>query len=137
MNYENTGSSIQETIKEVHLDYERTIEEFIKHALIHDETQHSGDFKTGNKSATILFTLSAQIEKDQEYGPIIVDRLLKESNASILIWTSAISIKMHDRKRETIAILKKLARNQDIGIQRFNAEMTLREIAKVHAVFFS
>ncbi|WYP26035.1 hypothetical protein NSQ54_17165 [Alkalihalobacillus sp. FSL W8-0930] len=60
-------------------------------------------------------------------GPIIIDNLLEETNPSVLIWTSVISIQMNYRKKDSIAILRRLAKDRNIGQQRFNAEMTLRE----------
>ena len=106
------------------------IEEFIKHAIIQSETQYSGDYKTGNKSSNILFKLSSQIEKDIENGPKIVDRLLVETNPGVLIWASVVANNMNYRKKDCIMILKKLARDPELGIQSHNAEMTVKEITR-------
>lgn len=106
------------------------IEEFIKHAIIQGETEYSGDCKKGNKSSNILFNLFSQIERDLENGPKIVDRLLEETNPGVLIWASVVAINMDYRKKDCILILKKLARNTELGIQSHNAEMTLKEIAR-------
>ncbi|RQW19090.1 hypothetical protein EH196_19310 [Bacillus sp. C1-1] len=105
-------------------------EAFKKHALIHDETQYSGDYTKGNNSADILAKLSVEIENDLDNGASIIDSLLKEQNPGILIWASCVSANMNYRKKDRIAILKELSRNNEIGIQRFNAEMTLKEINK-------
>ncbi|MDL4842506.1 hypothetical protein [Aquibacillus rhizosphaerae] len=112
------------------MNCENVIAKFIEHALIHGETQYSGDYKKGNKSSDILFELSSQIKSDPENGPKIVDRLLEEPNPSILIWISVPAIEMNYRRKDVIAILRKLASNKDLGIQGHNAEMTLKEIAK-------
>ena len=109
---------------------EKIINEFIKHAIIQGETQYSGDYRKGNKSADILFKLSAQIENDLENGAEIVDELLKNKNPGVLIWAGVLSIQMDYRKKDSILILKNLARNKELGIQSHNAEMALKEATK-------
>ncbi|MFK3936212.1 hypothetical protein ACI2JA_01700 [Alkalihalobacillus sp. NPDC078783] len=109
------------------MDLDRVKEKFIKHALIHEETEETGNYKRGNKSSKILFTLSEKIKRDSVNGPIMIDTLLKETNPSVLIWTSVISIQMNYRKKDSIALLRRFAKDRNIGQQRFNAEMTLKE----------
>ena len=109
------------------MSHSNLINDFIKHAIIHGETQYSGDYKRGNKSSSILFNLSSQIEKDLENRARIVDRLLEETNPGVLIWTSFVSINMNYRKKDCMLILKNLAHNQELGKQSHNAEMTLKE----------
>ncbi|MBM0065909.1 hypothetical protein [Alkalicoccobacillus gibsonii] len=109
------------------MDLDRVKETFIKHALIHEETEETGNYRRGNKSSKILFTLFEKIKRDPVNGPIIVDNLLNETNPSVLIWTSVISIQMNHRKKHSIAILRRLSKDHSIGQQRFNAKMTLRE----------
>ncbi|MEK4566445.1 hypothetical protein MKX54_17380 [Alkalihalobacillus sp. FSL R5-0424] len=109
------------------MDLDKVKEKFVKHAFIHEETEETGNYKRGNKSSKILFTLSEKIRRDSVNGPIIIDDLLKETNPSVLIWTSIISIQMNYRKKDSIVILRRLAKDRSIGQQRFNAEMTLKE----------
>ncbi|MEK4563292.1 hypothetical protein MKX54_01190 [Alkalihalobacillus sp. FSL R5-0424] len=61
------------------------IKQYIKHATIHDETQHSGNYRKGNRSADLLFALSKQILDDKDNGPETIDRLLEQTNPGVLI----------------------------------------------------
>jgi hypothetical protein len=117
-------------MRRLHMNTEEIIQSFIKYATIHDETQHSGNFRKGNKSADLLFALSDQIHADNDNGPEIIDQLLEQKNPGVLIWASGLAIEMNYRKKDAIHILKDLSSNQELGIQRHNAEMSLTEYKK-------
>ncbi|MFK3937614.1 hypothetical protein ACI2JA_08885 [Alkalihalobacillus sp. NPDC078783] len=112
------------------MNLEETIQSFIKHATIHDDTQHSGNYRKGNKSAALLFALSDEIHGDKDNGPEIIDRLLEQTNPGVLIWASGLAIEMNYRKKDAIHILRDLSSNQELGIQSHNAEMSLTEYKK-------
>lgn len=56
------------------------IDEFIKHALIMEKSQYSGDYKKGNKSHEIHLSIRDQLKQEPELAKEVFDELFLNDN---------------------------------------------------------
>lgn len=99
-------------------------EEFIKHALIMEKTQFSGDYKKGNKSHDVHLSIRDQLRQDPKLAKEVFDKLLLNDNPFVLYASSVYAIVLNQRSDDAVKTLKKVA-GMDIKLTSFQAETAL------------
>ncbi|MTI96028.1 MAG: hypothetical protein FH749_11195 [Firmicutes bacterium] len=107
-------------------DVDKLINEFIKNAEIHGEATYSGKYKVGNKASDRLFKIKKKMSENPSLAEEMLDILLTDSKINVKIWASGIAIDLGYRLDEAVKILEKISTMPDIGILRFDAEMSLK-----------
>lgn len=82
-------------------------EEFIKHALIMEKTQFSGDYKKGNKSHDVHLSIRDQLRQDPKLAKEVFDKLLLNDNPFVLYASSVYAIVLNQRSDDAVKTLKK------------------------------
>lgn len=99
-------------------------EEFIKHALIMEKTQLSGDYKKGNKSHEIHLSIRNHLKQHPKLAKEVFDELFQNENPYVLYACSVYAIVLNYRRNDAIKILEKVA-DMDIKLTSFEAETAL------------
>ncbi|WKA53221.1 hypothetical protein [Planococcus shixiaomingii] len=100
------------------------VEEFIKHSLIAEQTQYSGDYRKGNKSQDALLAICDGLKDEPELAKEVFDELLLHDNPYVLYVCSVYAIVLNHRRDDAIKMLEKIA---DMGTEwtSFHAETAL------------
>ncbi|MDJ0333445.1 hypothetical protein [Planococcus sp. S3-L1] len=119
-------------------DKNRIVEEFIKHSLIMEQTQYSGEYKKGNKSHEVHLSIRDKLKQDPELAKGVFDELFHNENSFVLYASSVYAIVLNYRKDDAIKILSKIAA-MDIKLTSFEAETALElyktgELFELHGV---
>lgn len=102
------------------------IEKHIASDLVIESVSMSSDFKTHNKEMKKLSKLFEITSQDKELCEMVYSFLLKSENVVTLLNASTECLKLNIFTEESKNILTMLSKRNDIGIIRFNAEMTLK-----------
>lgn len=105
-----------------------SIENYLRHATIHAECTLSGDYKTGNRSATEIERMNkfiVELENDDSAYNII-DEILNSDCTSAIMWIAPVCIKRNYKmgviKRRMIAF----SNDKKLGILALDAAMLLK-----------
>lgn len=114
------------------------IEEFIRHALIMEQTQYSGEYKKGNKSHNIHLSIRDKLKHDSELTIEVFDELLLNDNPYVLYAACVYTIVLNYRRSDAINILKKIA-DMNYKLTSLHAETALElvetgELFELHGV---
>lgn len=101
-------------------------DEFINAAKLQGEATKAGDSRTANKQYTILKRIFVKAQKDIETAKIFYKNLRNNSEPNVKLWASAHSLALGLDIAVAENILDVLSKNENIGILRINAEMTLK-----------
>lgn len=97
-------------------------------AKIQMECTYSGDYKNGNKASNKLDKLNKRLENGLENSKEIVEKLVLSDNPNVIIWIAKVAVDSGYMREEVLSKLKKISQNSQLGIIRFNAEMTLKTL---------
>jgi len=107
-------------------DKETLVEEFIKHALIAEQTPMTGDYKRGNKSNKALLAILDQLKQSSELATAVLDELFLHENPFVLYVCSIYAIVVDYRKDEALNMLEKIA-GMEQNITSFEASIVLEQ----------
>jgi peroxiredoxin family protein len=107
-------------------NFDKLTNEFILNAMIHEETTYSGNYKKGNKASDKLNKICKLMKENASLAEKMLDILLKHDNINVRIWACGTAIDIKYKEDEAKQILTDISKMTNIGIQRFNAEMSLK-----------
>ncbi|TKI67682.1 hypothetical protein FC756_12410 [Lysinibacillus mangiferihumi] len=102
------------------------IETFIKHALIAEQTQMTGDYKRGNKSNKALLAILEQLKQSSELATAVLDELFLHENPFVLYVCSIYAIIVDYRRAEALKMLEKIAGIEQ-NMTSFEASIVLEQ----------
>ncbi|WP_409369334.1 hypothetical protein [Lysinibacillus sp. 38-6] len=102
------------------------VDEFIKHALIAEETPMTGDYKRGNKSNKALLAILDQLKQSHELATAVLDELFLHENPFVLYVCSIYAIVVDYRKDEALNMLEKIAGTEQ-NMTSFEASIVLEQ----------
>ncbi|MFJ5766544.1 hypothetical protein ACIP9C_14415 [Lysinibacillus sp. NPDC093210] len=105
---------------------ETLVEEFIKHGLIAEETQMTGDYKRGNKSNKALLAILEQLKQSTELATAVLDELFLHDNPFVLYVCSIYAIVVDYRRADALKMLEKIA-GMEQNMTSFEASIVLEQ----------
>jgi len=108
-------------------DKETLVEEFIKHALIAEQTQMTGDYKRGNKSNKALLAILDQLKQASELATAVLDELFLHENSFVLYVCSIYAIVVDYRRADALNILERIAGMEQNNMTGFHAGIVLEQ----------
>jgi len=108
------------------IDVKKLIEEYRNAAILQKEASRDGDYKTANKQYSKLIRIYKILEKDKDLREKVLKELLKDENICVSSWAAAHCLRLNIYVDEAVKLLEEIAKRKDIGIWRFDAEMTLK-----------
>lgn len=107
-------------------DKEILVETFIKHCLIAEVTQMTGDYKRGNKSNKALLAILDQLKQSSELATAVLDELFLHENSFVLYVCSIYAIVVDYRRADAVNILEKIA-GMGQNMTSFHASIVLEQ----------
>jgi len=102
------------------------VEEFIKHALIAEQTQMTGDYKRGNKSNKALLAILDQLKQSHELATAVLDELFLHENSFVLYVCSIYAIVVDYRRTDGVKMLEKIV-GMEQNMTSFEASIVLEQ----------
>lgn len=102
------------------------VDEFIKHCLIAEETQMTGDYKRGNKSNRALLVILDQLKQSSELATTVLDELFLHENTFVLYVCSIYAIVVDYRRADALKMLEKIA-GMGQNMTSFHANIVLEQ----------
>ncbi|MFJ7976756.1 hypothetical protein ACIQZI_13820 [Peribacillus sp. NPDC096379] len=99
---------------------------FIENAIIQGEATIDGNYKRGNKASDKLYKIENVMKEDKEFAKDILDILMINPEPNVKIWACGIAMDIDYKAYEAENILTEISNTTELGILRFNAEMTLK-----------
>lgn len=99
---------------------------FIENAIIQGEATLDGNYKKGNKASDKLNKIANVINEDKEFGKDLLDTLMSNPEPNVKNWACGIALDIDYKQIEAEQILEEISNKEELGILRFNAEMTLK-----------
>lgn len=103
------------------------VEEFIKHVLIAEQTQMTGDYKRGNKSNKALLAILDQLKQSSELATAVLDELFLHENSFVLYVCSIYAIIVDYRRADAVKMLEKIAGIEQNNMTGFHAGIVLEQ----------
>ena len=103
------------------------VDEFIKHALIAEETPMTGDYKRGNKSNKALLAILDQLKQSSELATAVLDELFLHENSFVLYVCSIYAIVVDYRRADALNILERIAGMEQNNMTSFHAGIVLEQ----------
>ena len=107
-------------------DKETLVEEFIKHTLIAEQTQMTGDYKRGNKSNKALLAILDQLKQASELATAVLDELFLHENSFVLYVCSIYAIVVDYRRTDGVKMLEKIV-GMEQNMTSFEASIVLEQ----------
>lgn len=112
------------------IEIESILNDFIDAAEAHEKATADGDYKTANKQYAILKKIYKKFDKNRLVAKNALEVLFKQDSVSVKIWASSHALSLNILTGDAEKILKHFSEDQNIGILRLDAEMTLKEWKK-------
>jgi hypothetical protein len=109
---------------------------FINAAKKHGDATLVGDYKTANAQYKILTNVYKLFEKDRNKAEKLLEFLFQCENPSVRGWAAAHALGLRIKIDEATEILRTISKDHQLGILRFDAEMTLSEWEKKGELHF-
>jgi hypothetical protein len=111
-------------------EYEKVFQNYIIAAIAHGKATIEGDYKTANKQYVNLEKIYKKFERDHSLADNLVEIFFQNVDPSVRIWAAAHALKLNIRVDEAKKVLQQASGDNNIGIFRLDAEMTLKEWEK-------
>ena len=93
--------------------------------IIYNAT-YSGDYKANNREGRKLLKIYKMFESNREFAKECIRDLLDSNNVVVRIEAASYCLALRQDVRLAEQVLEEISSNQNYGIFRFNAEMTLK-----------
>jgi hypothetical protein len=117
-------------LKREMMDKSQMKQDYIDHAIIHQQASCNGDYLLANKAYRKIENLRKQFSTNNEFAKELLSELLQMDNPSVQVWASAHSLELGINIEMAKAVLERISRLPNIGIISFTAEMTLKQWQK-------
>ncbi|WHY69608.1 DUF2019 domain-containing protein [Neobacillus sp. SuZ13] len=98
---------------------------FIENAIIQGQATLNGDYIEGNKASDKLLKIASLIKEDKDFFKDILDSLMTNPEPNVKIWACGIALDIDYKAIEAEQILTEISNMTELGILRFDAEMSL------------
>jgi hypothetical protein len=112
------------------------LQSYISAASKHGDATLVGDYKTANTQNKILTNVYKFFEKDRNKAEKLLEFLFQCENPSVRGWAAAHALGLRIKIDEATEILRTISKDHQLGILRFDAEMTLSEWEKKGELHF-
>ena len=82
---------------------EEAVSEYLKSALLHDNANRSGDFKTGNRAERVIRSVLKYL---WHKNPYVLSPLLRHENDNVRCWTAMFWLEINEE--QAISIFKEI-----------------------------
>jgi len=108
------------------IDIDKIVEQFKEAAKLHRDSLLEGDYKTANKSTSVMRKIYYLLTNEPEAQSKIYNTLLGDADPSVATWAAAHCLGFGEHQKTALTVLEEISNRKDIGILSLNAEMTIK-----------
>ncbi len=102
-------------------------QKYFENAISHWQASDKGNYRVANRAYYELSKIYQQLSKDKKFAELFLKDMLQSEELSVQLWAATHSLGLNVNVNMAIETLERISQMEKIGINRFDAEMTLKE----------